>query len=275
MVREILHIQVGQCGNQVRYLFWQTVIDEHSIDGSGYYQGEKPMWTWIKSRCSWDLQEKYVPRACFIDLPGTVDVIKALLVCTLFMPGNFVYGAFRTGINWVIGHYTWGAKLIEETQDVVRKEVKNCDCPQGFQICHSLGGGTGSVLGTLVLLKLRVAYPDRISTTFSVYPSPKVSDPVVEPCNAVLSSHQLIDAQRFEDGCTKLSKLYIVSCVMAGVTASLRFPGRLNGDFRNLGVNLVTFTLLHFVLIARAPLALLLLVKELLCQCSARLMGST
>merc|ERR1739846_149209 len=80
-----------------------------------------------------------------------------------------------------------------EALDVVRKEVENCDCPQGFQVCHSLGGGTGSGMGTLVLLKLRDAYPDRILATFSVYPSPKVSDTVVEPYNAVLSSHQLLE----------------------------------------------------------------------------------
>merc|ERR1712083_1187365 len=84
-------------------------------------------------------------------------------------------------------------ELIEEALDVIRKEVENCDCPQGFQICHSLGGGTGSGMGTLVLLKLRDAYPDRILCTFSVYPSPKVSDTVVEPYNAVLSSHQLLE----------------------------------------------------------------------------------
>merc|ERR1711964_180969 len=97
------------------------------------------------------------------------------------------------GNNWAKGHYTEGAEIIEEVMDVLRKEVENCDCPQGFQICHSLGGGTGSGMGTLVLLKLRDAYPDRILTTFSVYPSPKVSDTVVEPYNAVLSSHQLLE----------------------------------------------------------------------------------
>merc|ERR1712218_658869 len=80
-----------------------------------------------------------------------------------------------------------------EALDVIRKEVENCDAPQGFQICHSLGGGTGSGMGTLLLLKIRDAYPDRITTTYSVFPSPKVSDTVVEPYNAVLSSHQLLE----------------------------------------------------------------------------------
>merc|ERR1711936_1222845 len=77
--------------------------------------------------------------------------------------------------------------------EVVRREIETADSPQGFQIFHSLGGGTGSGMGTLLLLKIRDGYPDRITTTYSVFPSPKVSDTVVEPYNAVLSSHQLLE----------------------------------------------------------------------------------
>merc|ERR1712186_292559 len=161
---------------------------------------------------------------------------------------------------------------IEEALDVVRKEVENCDCPQGFQICHSLGGGTGSGMGTLVLLKLRDAYPDRILATFSVYPSPKVSDTVVEPYNAVLSTHQLLENADetfiidnealynishnvLKQTAPKYADLnYLISCVMAGVTCSLRFPGKLNGDLRKLGVNLVPFPRLHFFLVSQAPI---------------------
>lgn len=45
---------------------------------------------------------------------------------------------------------------------------------QGFQLTHSLGGGTGSGMGTLLISKIREEYPDRIMNTFSVMPSPKV-----------------------------------------------------------------------------------------------------
>jgi tubulin beta len=61
---------------------------------------------------------------------------------------------------------------------------------------------------------------------------------------------------------------------MAGVTASLRFPGKLNGDLRKLGVNLVPFPRLHFFLISQAPLQSkdnqsysLVTVQELMNQC--------
>jgi len=279
MVREILHVQVGQCGNQIGNRFWQTVIAEHNVGGDGMYMKNAK-----NADVSIDLDkvnvymretgERHVPRACLVDLePGTVDVIKASPVGTLFKPDNFVFGASGAGNNWAKGHYTEGAELIEEALDVIRKEVENCDCPQGFQICQSLGGGTGSGMGTLLLLKLRDAYPDRILATFSVYPSPKVSDTVVEPYNAVLSSHQLlensdetfvIDNEALynishnvlkQNAPTYADLNYLISCVMAGVTCSLRFPGKLNGDLRKLGVNLVPFPRLHFFLISQAPLA--------------------
>lgn len=50
----------------------------------------------------------------------------------------------------------------------------------GFQITHSLGGGTGAGMGTLLISKIREEYPDRMMCTYSVVPSPKVSDTVVE-----------------------------------------------------------------------------------------------
>ena len=51
--------------------------------------------------------------------------------------------------------------LVDSVLDVVRKEAESCDCLQGFQLTHSLGGGTGSGMGTLLISKIREEYPDR------------------------------------------------------------------------------------------------------------------
>lgn len=76
-MREIVHLQVGQCGNQVGTKFWEVISAEHGIDGQG------------NSVASSELQlerinvyyneayagKRYVPRAVIIDLePGTMDV---------------------------------------------------------------------------------------------------------------------------------------------------------------------------------------------------------
>jgi len=78
---------------------------------------------------------------------------------------------------FVSNTFNWlkGAELVESVLDVVRKESESCDCLQGFQLTHSLGGGTGSGMGTLLISKVREEYPDRIMNTFSVIPSPKVN----------------------------------------------------------------------------------------------------
>ncbi|KAD6119773.1 hypothetical protein E3N88_11044 [Mikania micrantha] len=125
--------------------------------------------------------------------PGTMDSIRSGAYGQIFRPDNFVFGQSGAGNNWAKGHYTEGAELIDSVLDVVRKEAENCDCLQGFQVCHSLGGGTGSGMGTLLISKIREEYPDRMMMTFSVFPSPKVSDTVVEPYNATLSVHQLVE----------------------------------------------------------------------------------
>ncbi|KAL7060554.1 hypothetical protein AAHC03_09933 [Spirometra sp. Aus1] len=157
-MRELLHLQVGQCGNQIGSKFWEIISDEHGIDASGAYH--------------------------------------------------------------------------------VREE-----------------------------------YPDRIMMSFSVVPSPKVSDTVVEPYNATLSVHQLventdetfcIDNEALYDICFRTLKLpnpnysdlnHLVSLTMSGVTTCLRFPGQLNSDLRKLAVNMVPFPRLHFFVPGFAPLS--------------------
>ncbi|XP_053271029.1 tubulin beta chain-like isoform X6 [Pleuronectes platessa] len=194
-MREILHLQAGQCGNQIGAKFWEVISDEHGIDPSGTYNGNDELQL---ERINVYYNEatggKYVPRAVLVDLePGTMDSVRSGAFGQIFRPDNFVFGQSGAGNNWAKGHYTEGAELADSVLDVVRKEAECCDCLQGFQLTHSLGGGTGSGMGTLLISKIREQYPDRIMNTFSVVPSPKVSDTVVEPYNATLSVHQLVE----------------------------------------------------------------------------------
>eukprot|EP01115_Flamella_aegyptia_P012718 TRINITY_DN6476_c0_g1_i1.p1 TRINITY_DN6476_c0_g1~~TRINITY_DN6476_c0_g1_i1.p1 ORF type:complete len:450 (-),score=212.51 TRINITY_DN6476_c0_g1_i1:43-1392(-) len=274
-MREIVHLQVGQCGNQIGSRFWNVISEEHGIDSQGVYKGSEDLQL---ERIDVYFNEagsgKYVPRAILVDLePGTMDSIRAGTYGGLFRPDNLVFAQNSAGNNWAKGHYTEGAELVDNVMEVVRKESEGCDCLQGFQICHSLGGGTGSGMGTLLLSKIREEYPDRMMCTFSVVPSPKVSDTVVEPYNATLSVHQLvenadevmcIDNEALYDICFRTLKLtnptytdlnHLVSSVMSGVTCCLRFPGQLNSDLRKLAVNLIPFPRLHFFLVGFAPLS--------------------
>ena len=194
-MREIVHIQGGQCGNQIGAKFWEVMSDEHGVDPTGTYHGDSDLQL---ERINVYFNEatggRYVPRAILMDLePGTMDSVRAGPFGQLFRPDNFVFGQTGAGNNWAKGHYTEGAELIDSVLDVVRKEAESCDCMQGFQLTHSMGGGTGAGMGTLLISKIREEYPDRVMSTYSVIPSPKVSDTVVEPYNATLSVHQLVE----------------------------------------------------------------------------------
>ncbi|EGB08748.1 hypothetical protein AURANDRAFT_71566 [Aureococcus anophagefferens] len=273
-MREIVHIQGGQCGNQIGAKFWEVISDEHGVDPTGTYHGDSDLQL---ERINVYYNEatggRYVPRAILMDLePGTMDSVRAGPFGQLFRPDNFVFGQTGAGNNWAKGHYTEGAELIDSVLDVVRKEAESCDCLQGFQLTHSMGGGTGAGMGTLLISKIREEYPDRVMSTYSVIPSPKVSDTVVEPYNATLSVHQLVensdqcftlDNEALYDICFRTLKLttptygdlnHLIAAALCGTTCSLRFPGQLNCDLRKLAVNMVPFPRLHFFMVGFAPL---------------------
>merc|ERR1719379_615973 len=250
------------------------MANEHGISPEGTYLGDNPLQIErINVYFNEGMGGRYVPRAVLTDLePGTMDAIRAAKYGTLFRPDNFVNGQSGAGNNWAKGHYTEGAELVDNVMDVVRKEAEGCDMLQGFQITHSMGGGTGAGMGTLLISKVREEYPDRVMSTYSIIPSPKVSDTVVEPYNCTLSVHQLVenadqcfalDNEALYDICFRTLKLanptyadlnQLIANAITGTTCSLRFPGQLNCDLRKLAVNMVPFPRLHFFLVGFAPL---------------------
>merc|ERR1711933_500870 len=142
---------------------------------------------------------------------------------------------------------------------------------QGFIMNHAVGGGTGSGLGALILERIAVDYRKKSKIGFEIYPAPKMSTCIVEPYNAMLSTHWLldhtevsvvldneaiyaicqkqldIDRPSYED----LNK--IIAKVISSMTASLRFDGELNVDLGEFQTNLVPFPRLHFMTTALAP----------------------
>eukprot|EP00172_Hildenbrandia_rubra_P001459 Plantae.Rhodophyta-Hildenbrandia_rubra.ctg2004.p1 GENE.Plantae.Rhodophyta-Hildenbrandia_rubra.ctg2004~~Plantae.Rhodophyta-Hildenbrandia_rubra.ctg2004.p1 ORF type:complete len:453 (+),score=83.85 Plantae.Rhodophyta-Hildenbrandia_rubra.ctg2004:27-1385(+) len=271
----LVSLQVGQCGNQIGYEFWSTISGEHGITQSGQYIGKSPeQGERLDVYYNESSGNRYVPRAILVDLePGVIDRIRSETLGELFRPDNVIAGKNAAANNWAKGHYTEGAELVDEVMDVVRREAESCDVLQGFQFMHSLGGGTGSGLGTLLQQKIREEYPDRMIVSYSVLPAANVSDVVTEPYNSVLSLHHLvenvdavfsIDNEALFSICTNTLELKnptttdlnkLVSGVMSGITCSLRFPGQLNADLRKLCVNLVPFPRLHFFAIGYSPLS--------------------
>ncbi|KAI9633757.1 Tubulin/FtsZ, GTPase domain-containing protein [Dioszegia hungarica] len=274
MGREIISISVGQAGNQIGSAFWDNILQEHGLDNTGKYIGsDRQQLDKVDVYFNEAGNGKYVPRSVQVDLePGVLDIMRSGPMSKLFRPDTFVHAESGAGNNWAKGYYTEGAELVDSVMDVVRNQAEGADSLQGFQFQHSLGGGTGSGLGVLLLNKVREEYPDRMLATFSVYPSPKVSETVVEPYNMCLATHQLIESSDITT-CLDNEALYdicvtglkqkepsykdlnlLIARVMSGFTSTLRFPGQLNSDLRKLAVNMIPFTRLHFFTAGYAPL---------------------
>ncbi|KAK9504299.1 hypothetical protein O3M35_010664 [Rhynocoris fuscipes] len=274
-MREIVVLQIGSCGNLIGTKFWETVSDEHGITPTTYYKGKSDLQL---QRINVYYDEgsgrlSFIPRAITVDLdPSIVDKIRSSPYGRIFRPEFFITGQQGTGNNWAKGHYTEGAALAQDGLNVIRKASESCDLLQGFQVIHGLGGGTGSGLGSVLIEKLREEYPDRILSTCSVLPSPKVSEAVVEPYNSVLGLHYLmeyvdqtycLDNEALYSISQKVMKLsyptfgdlnHLASTTLAGVTTCFRFPGQLNTDLRKLQTNMVPFPRMHFFVPGFVPL---------------------
>ena len=59
----------------------------------------------------------------------------------------------------------------EEIFDILDREADNSDSLEGFVLCHSIAGGTGSGMGSFLLERLTDRYPKKLIQTYSVFPN--------------------------------------------------------------------------------------------------------
>ena len=84
-------------------------------------------------------------------------------------------------------------QVIDHFMEIARKTVEECDFSQGFMLFHSMGGGTGSGLLSLICEQLLNDFPKKSRVQFSIYPSPSYASAVTEPYNAVLATSETLE----------------------------------------------------------------------------------
>ena len=72
----------------------------------------------------------------------------------LYHPEQIISGKEDAANNYARGHYTIGKEIVDLVLDRIRKLADNCTGLQGFLAFHATGGGTGSGLGSLILVPL-------------------------------------------------------------------------------------------------------------------------
>lgn len=273
-MREILSIHVGQCGNQIADRFWRLVLREHGLSEAGTSKAAGPAPANANMEVFFNKVRdgKYVPRAVLVDLePGVIARIEGGDMAQLFDESSIVRKIPGAANNWARGYNVEGERVIDQIMNVVDSAVEKTKALQGFLITHSIGGGSGSGLGSLILERLRAAYPKKKIFTFSVAPSPLISDSAVEPYNAILTLQRIRDnadaavildnealfriaKSKLRRSPTYMDLNHIIALIMSSVTASLRFPAQLNTDLGSFVTNLVPFPGNHFLTASFAPM---------------------
>ncbi|XP_029038220.1 tubulin epsilon chain-like [Osmia bicornis bicornis] len=307
---QFITIQVGQCGNQIGSAFWPLALHEYGIDTANTGVNLlKIQRNYIKNLS--DLSDAFhsfffVPdnrhdfcfktvndlrrakvkaRAILIDMEDSVvGGLKRGPLRDLFDQKCTVTNYPGCGNNWAVGYHTYGNEYHEKLEDAIRLTVEKCSQLHGFLILHSLGGGTGSGLGTAVLKLLADNYPVVDRLVSCIYPTP-MQDVVTAPYNALLATQELIEhatcvfpientslldicnAQlRKKENINQLN--YNISCkpfqdmnsiivnMLLHLTSGSRFPGSLNMDMNEIATNLVAYPKLQYIFSSVSPTAL-------------------
>jgi tubulin alpha len=175
-MREILSIHVGQAGIQVGKACWELFCLEHGIQPEGHMPSDKTKGGGDDAFNTFFSETgagKHVPRCVFLDLePTVIDEVRTGTYKQLFHPEQLISGKEYAANKFVRGHYTIGKEIVDLCLDRVRKLADRCTGLQGFLVFNSVGGGTGSGLGSLLLERLSVDYAKKSKLGFTVCPLP-------------------------------------------------------------------------------------------------------
>lgn len=277
MPREIISVQVGQCGNQIGTEFWRKLCMEHGISKDGQLEDFSTHGVDRKDVFFYQADdEHFVPRAILFDLePRVINGIQKSDIKNLFNQENIFLGVDGGGAgnNWGNG-FDEAQKFEEQLLDIIDREAEYCDSLEGFTLCHSIAGGTGSGMGSYLLEEiLSSRYSSKLVQTYSVFPNQSgSSDVVVQDYNSILTLKRLTlnaDAVVVLDN-TALHRIVtdrlhianptfaqtnsLVSTVMAASTTTLRYPGYMNNDLVGLIASLIPTPKCHFLMTGYTPL---------------------
>ncbi|GAB1859986.1 Tubulin epsilon chain [Camponotus japonicus] len=228
---------------------------------------------------------KVKARAILIDMEDSVvSRFKQGPLRQLFDQTCIVTNYPGSGNNWAIGYHVHGREYHDRIEESIRHMVEKCDRLHGFLLMHSLGGGTGSGLGTATLKLLKDYYSHVERIVSCVYPA-NIQDIVTAPYNTLLATQELIEHatcvfpvenKALLDICnTQMNKRentnqinYNASCkpfqdmnsiianMLLHLTSGSRFPGSLNMDMNEVATNLVPYPRLHYIFSSVSPITL-------------------
>eukprot|EP00123_Amoebidium_parasiticum_P021950 comp7670_c0_seq1/m.3312 comp7670_c0_seq1/g.3312 ORF comp7670_c0_seq1/g.3312 comp7670_c0_seq1/m.3312 type:complete len:472 (-) comp7670_c0_seq1:349-1764(-) len=276
MPREIITLQVGQCGNQIGTAFWKKLCQEHGISPDGVLQDFAVEGTDRKDVFFYQADDDhFVPRAVLMDLePRVINNILTSPYANLYNRENIFVAKHGGGAGniWAQG-YSQCESVIDVIMDIINREADGSDSLEGFQLCHGIAGGTGSGMGSYILERLNDYFPKKLVQTYSVFPNQEESsDIVVQPYNSILTLKRLtlnadcvvvldntaldrIAVERLHLQKPSFDEInHLVSTVMSASTVMQRYPGYMNNDLIGMIASLIPTPRLHFLMTGYTPL---------------------
>ncbi|KAG5222428.1 gamma-tubulin [Salix suchowensis] len=259
MPREIVSVQLGQCGNQMGAVYWQRLCAEHGISKEGILEewategGDRKDVFFYQAD-----DEHYIPRAILVDLePRVINNILTSPYANLYNPENIFVSkdGGGAGNNWAQG-YSAGERIYEEVMEMIDREAEAAiHWRKGFMLMHSIAGE-----------RLNDKFPKKLIQTYSVFPNAQEGDVVVQPYNSMLTLKRLVNHADsvvvLDNGALariSADRLHIqtpsfdqtnqlVSTVIAASTQTLRYPGYMNNDLVGIIASLIPTPRCHFLM---------------------------
>ena len=258
---EIIFLQIGQCGNQIGWKFWDKALQEHQkyYQESSYDLSYKSFFE-IGEKGSFSTLNKVRARALLIDTElNAAKQLENSKIGSIFQGCNVTFDATGAGNSWAFGYYSHGPVLGPQVFEKIRKLAEHTDHLESFFMLYSLGGGTGSGFGSYLLEQLADEYPKQWKMNVCVVPNADDSFVVTAPYNCLMSTSYLskhsdcvfpvenTSLQNYVYGVDKgdtgaFDQMNsVVANFMLDLTAGSRFSGKMNVDLREIETNMVPF----------------------------------
>lgn len=159
----------------VGFEFWKRLCLEHGISPNGTLE-EFATDAGLDRKDVFFYQaddDHYIPRSVLLDLePRVIHTIMNSPYAKLYNPENVYLSkdGGGAGNNWASG-FSQGEQLQEEVFDIIDREADGSDSLEGFVLCHSIAGGTGSGMGSYIMERLSDRFPKKLVQTYSVFPN--------------------------------------------------------------------------------------------------------
>mmetsp|Transcript_37929 Transcript_37929/g.38617 ORF Transcript_37929/g.38617 Transcript_37929/m.38617 type:complete len:487 (+) Transcript_37929:134-1594(+) len=289
-MRETVTIQVGQCGNQIGNNFWNQLLQEHEKTPDND-ESLSAFFRFVPNRNGSTTMKA---RALLIDMEcGPLHETMKGPLGSLFDETQYVMDVSGSGNNFGHGHHMYGPQYRSKFEDGLLRLAEQCDSLQTFIVTHSLGGGTGSGVGTYMLGVLSDLFPEVSRFSTCVFPS-EGDDVITSPYNSVLATREIVEhchcaipldntalqsfiqleATQLKNQERKFGKYSssilshktahktdkgfddmncVAGRVLSQLTASSRFNGELNVDMNEICTNLIPFPRMPFLAAAINP----------------------